>query len=167
MRTLLIGRWQPPHLGHLDLVKSAAEKGEVIIGIGSAQKSYTLENPFTAGERIEMWLRVLKPLGINPIFVTIPDAPQHDVWVEWVGKMCPKFDLIITGDPISLKLLKSAGYKVESPEFYHKDTFNGTKVRDKIVSREEWKNLVPPEVLNYLEEIDGVNRVKKIAKSRA
>ena len=32
---------------------------ELIVGIGSAQESHTLENPYTAGERIEMIRRCL------------------------------------------------------------------------------------------------------------
>jgi len=146
--------------------KIMKEVDELVIIIGSSQYSHNLDNPFTAGERIEMWLRILQPLGINPIFVTIPDAPSNDVWVEWVQNMCPKFDLAITGDPLSAKLIESAGYKVKSPEFYNKESFNGTKVRDRIISDQEWKELVPIEVLNYLDEINGIDRVRKIAVER-
>ncbi|MEM3079801.1 MAG: adenylyltransferase/cytidyltransferase family protein, partial [Thermoproteota archaeon] len=51
-RGLFIGRFQPFHLGHLKAVEYIINRvDEVIIGIGSAQYSHTLENPFTAGER--------------------------------------------------------------------------------------------------------------------
>ncbi|HDJ89497.1 MAG TPA: nicotinamide-nucleotide adenylyltransferase, partial [Thermoprotei archaeon] len=59
MRGLFIGRFQPFHLGHFYALKWILSKvDEVIIGIGSAQVSYTIKNPFTLGERIEMIWRV-------------------------------------------------------------------------------------------------------------
>ncbi|HIQ38838.1 MAG TPA: nicotinamide-nucleotide adenylyltransferase, partial [Methanothermococcus okinawensis] len=55
MRGFLIGRWQPFHKGHLSIIEEISkEVDELIIGIGSAQKSHTLNDPFTAGERIMM-----------------------------------------------------------------------------------------------------------------
>src|SRR3972149_5821707 len=54
-RGLLIGRYQPFHLGHLQCIQHVLKKlPEVIIAIGSAQFSHTLHNPFTAGERLTM-----------------------------------------------------------------------------------------------------------------
>lgn len=165
MRTLLIGRWQPPHIGHLKLVKDANKLGEVIIAVGSAQKSNTLSNPFSAGERIEMWKRVLDAEKIRAIFVTLPDAPDHKTWVEYVKLMCPKFDRVITGDPISQKLLSEAGFKVDYPEFFNKDLLNATSIRDLIVKGDKsWKALVPKQVVDYLGEIHGEERLKSIAR---
>ncbi len=52
LTALLIGRFQPFHNGHLEVVKTISKKCDrMIIGIGSAQLSHTFENPFTAGER--------------------------------------------------------------------------------------------------------------------
>ncbi len=60
MRGLLIGRFQPFHKGHLYVIgKIAEEVDEIIIGIGSAQKSHCLDNPFTAGERLMMIKKAL------------------------------------------------------------------------------------------------------------
>ena len=50
---LYIGRFQPPHLGHISVIKEILKKYDsVIIGIGSAQEKGTYENPFSAAERI-------------------------------------------------------------------------------------------------------------------
>ena len=48
-----MGRYQPFHLGHLDLAKQILEEcDEVIIAITSSQFNYLQKDPFTAGERI-------------------------------------------------------------------------------------------------------------------
>ena len=52
---LILGRFQPFHFGHLELIKSIINEGiETIICIGSAQYSHTRENPFTVEERRKM-----------------------------------------------------------------------------------------------------------------
>ena len=46
MRGLLVGRMQPVHDGHLEVIKRILEDvNEVIIGIGSAQLSHTIKDP--------------------------------------------------------------------------------------------------------------------------
>ena len=58
-RGLLIGRMQPVHNGHIEIIKQILEEvDEIIIGIGSAQLSHELKNPFTAGERLS-WRKTI------------------------------------------------------------------------------------------------------------
>ena len=53
MHGLLIGRFQPFHLGHLNAVEYALKNVDILwIVVGSADKSHEYRNPFTAGERI-------------------------------------------------------------------------------------------------------------------
>ena len=50
VRGILIGRMQPVHNGHIEVIKKTLEEvDEIVIGIGSAQKSHELKDPFTAG----------------------------------------------------------------------------------------------------------------------
>ena len=49
---LILGRFQPFHLGHLRLIETVKDDNlEPMICIGSAQKGRTKDNPFTTGER--------------------------------------------------------------------------------------------------------------------
>jgi nicotinamide-nucleotide adenylyltransferase len=60
-RAFYIGRFQPFHLGHYSVITSIArDVDELVIGIGSAQKSHEPKNPFTAGERVMMIRHALK-----------------------------------------------------------------------------------------------------------
>ena len=74
-RGLFLGRFQPFHNGHLYVVEEMIHDksiDEIIIGIGCAQEAYTLENPFTAGERFEMinnTLRMQSWYGTKPIYI--------------------------------------------------------------------------------------------------
>ena len=52
MNGLLIGRFQPFHLGHLDALRFALSKVDKLwIGLGSSNKPLQKNNPFSAEER--------------------------------------------------------------------------------------------------------------------
>jgi len=52
MNGLLIGRFQPFHLGHLEALKFASSKVDNLwLGLGSSNKSIEKSNPFSAEER--------------------------------------------------------------------------------------------------------------------
>ena len=62
---LILGRFQPFHLGHLELIRAVKNKyGKIIIAIGSAQEKKTSENPFDKDERINMIELGLENAGI-------------------------------------------------------------------------------------------------------
>ena len=57
MDGLLIGRFQPFHLGHLDAIRFALTKVENLwLGLGSSNKPLEKNNPFSAEERKQMIL---------------------------------------------------------------------------------------------------------------
>lgn len=52
---LIVGRFQPLHLGHMDMIDRAAELcDDVLVFVGSSQESGTGNNPFTYELRKEM-----------------------------------------------------------------------------------------------------------------
>ena len=63
---LILGRFQPFHLGHLALIKNIINDHlEPLICIGSSQKGRSKENPFTKSERRKMIESVLESLKCN------------------------------------------------------------------------------------------------------
>jgi len=92
---LYIGRFQPFHLGHLEAVRHILGKvDELVIVVGSAHDSHTIENPFTAGERITMIRLALKETKIDANRYTVlplPDAEFHKVWVSHLLSQTPGF----------------------------------------------------------------------------
>jgi nicotinamide-nucleotide adenylyltransferase len=66
LKALLIGRFQPFHKGHLQVIKKIlGEVDSLIIVIGSSQHKNNLENPLSADEREEMIKRVLEQEGLK------------------------------------------------------------------------------------------------------
>ena len=78
-RGLFVGRFQPFHNGHLEVIKRIlTEVDELIIIVGSAQYSHRLDNPFTAGERIAMIKRALGEIGVEFSRIWIIPVPDFN-----------------------------------------------------------------------------------------
>ncbi len=167
MRALIIGRFQPFHKGHMEVVNYIISKyDDVIIGIGSAQYSHTLDNPFTAGERHLMISRSLEARGIhNYYLVPIEDLHRNSIWVAHVESIAPPFDVVFANNPLTKRLFEERGYKVEVPPFYDRAKYSGREIRMRIIHGEEWEHLVPREVYETILEIDGVGRLRELAQS--
>ena len=164
-RGFYIGRFQPYHNGHQSVLEHIARKvDEIIIGVGSAQLSHHIDNPFTAGERVMMITRSLESLDCPYYVIPIEDIQRNSLWVAHVRSMAPPFDICYSSNPLVVRLFKEAGVKVQSPAMYERDTLSGTEIRRRILSGEPWKNLVPPAVVQVLKEIDGVGRLRQIAR---
>ncbi|MDP3395487.1 MAG: nicotinamide-nucleotide adenylyltransferase [Methanoregula sp.] len=164
-RGFYIGRFQPYHNGHHEVLEHIAkEVDEIIIGIGSAQLSHMIDNPFTAGERVLMITRALESLGCPYYVIPIEDIQRNALWVAHVQSMAPPFDLCYSSNPLVVRLFTEAGVKVQSPAMYERDTLSGTKIRERILNSKPWKNLLPPAVVQVIKEIDGAKRLCQIAR---
>jgi nicotinamide-nucleotide adenylyltransferase len=164
-RGFYIGRFQPYHNGHQSVLEHIAGKvDEIIIGIGSAQLSHHIDNPFTAGERVLMITRSLESLGCPVYVIPIEDIQRNALWVAHVRSMTPPFDICYSSNPLVVRLFHESGIKVQSPAMYERDTLSGTEIRRRILAKEAWTSLVPPSVVQVLREIDGVGRLQQIAR---
>lgn len=163
--SLVVGRFQPLHKGHMDVIRKCAEESEhLTIGIGSAQYSHTPENPFTAGERYMMINKTLRDKGIdNYSIVPIEDLNRYPVWVSHVVSLVPPFKRVYSNNPLTRRLFQEAGFEVRASPLYNREIFSGTEIRRRIVNNEEWRSLVPSPVADVIDAIDGVERLKQIS----
>lgn len=168
-RGLFVGRFQPFHNGHLQVIRDVLkENGEIVIVIGSAQHSHRLDNPFTAGERATMIRLALDEAKI-PIYRTwiipVADVHVHMLWVAKVVGFTPKFSVVYANEPLTRRLFSEASYKVKSIPFHKRDVYSSTEIRQRMLSNKDWKMLVPKSVATYIQDIEGVERLRDLAKT--
>ena len=164
-RAFYIGRFQPFHRGHHKVISEIAkEVDELIIGIGSAQMSHTPENPFTAGERIMMISRGLKDLDLAYYVIPIPDIYRNAIWVSHVVSMTPPFSRVYSNNPLVSRLFIEKGYEVKYSPMYNREEYSGTEIRRRILANEKWEKLVPKAVIEVIDEIKGVERLKAVSR---
>ena len=125
--SLVIGRFQPLHNGHMEVLRKCAEESEhLIVGIGSAQSSHDPDNPFTAGERYMMISESLKAEGITEFsIVPVEDLNRYSVWVAHVVSMVPPFKRVYTNNPMTRRLFEEAGYEVRRSPMYNRSVYSG------------------------------------------
>ncbi len=169
MRPFFIGRFQPFHFGHYNVVRWLVEQyGNLVLAIGSAQAGLEPDNPFTVGERIEMVYRSLADLHGRVKICSVPDTEgKPSIWHAYVRQWCPPFDVAFTGDQYTAHCLKMGGIEVREPPSFSRDIYTGTYIR-KLMAEDspEWKSRVPVPVVEFIYEIDGVSRVRNLLNKR-
>ena len=169
MRGLMMGRFQPFHLGHLELVKQILnECDEVIIALTGSQFNYIEKDPFTSGERIEMIHQTLKENNIDMgkcYIISIENQFNVATWASYLKSSLPHFDKVYSGNDYVIMLLADSGYAVVSPKFRDREKYNATRIRKMIANDEEWEKFVPSSVSKIVKKINGVRRIKTISKT--
>jgi nicotinamide-nucleotide adenylyltransferase len=166
-RGLFVGRFQPFHLGHLSAVKAALERVEdLIIVVGSAEYSHSDKNPFTAGERIEMIRAALEEAKIDPsryMIVPIRDVHIHATWAPFIVSQVPRFDIVFTNEPLTSRLFKERGYRVERIPFFDRADYSATEIRQRILKGKNWESLVPKSIAGLIVSLGGIERIRELA----
>ena len=167
VRGILIGRMQPVHNGHMQIIdKILEEVDEIIIGIGSAQLSHSIKNPFTAGERIVMVSQALAERGVDPTryyIIPMQDINFNALWVSHVKMLTPPFSVVYSGNPLVKQLFAEEGYEVKQPPLYDRLHLSGTEVRNRIIEDKNWQELVPDATVKLINEINGDKRLKNLS----
>tara|TARA_Y100001970_G_scaffold127050_1_gene157003 strand:- start:460 stop:951 length:492 start_codon:yes stop_codon:yes gene_type:complete len=157
---LILGRFQPFHLGHLKLIKSIVnEQIEPVICIGSAQHSYTAENPFTVEERKKMIEEVMKDLDCKYSIFGIPDINNYDLYVSHLETFVPNFDIVYSGNPIVQRLFGEAGYTVIKVNLFNREVWEGSSIRLAMKEGGDWESEIPNQVASIIHDINGTDRL--------
>lgn len=172
MRGLVVGRFQPFHLGHLGLVGQALSMYEdVVVAVSSAQYNYLPRDPFTAGERVEMIRRALAAEGPDGalsrcIVLPIDDRPDNAAWAAHLRSALPPFGAALSGNPYVALLLSNAGVRVDRPRMVDRPLYVGSGIRALMARGDgSWERLVPRSVAAYIGEIGGAERVAAVSAS--
>ena len=167
MRGMIVGRFQPFHLGHLNVIKHIlSEVEDLIVIIAASMQSHKPNNPFTAGERYDMihdaLVHELKDIT-RVIIIPANDVNDNSLWVAHLTRLVPKFDVVYTNNPHTRYLFEQARIEVRTPPLYDRKEYSARYIREQMKNgNKKWKSLVPKAVAKKIEEIDGIERIKVI-----
>lgn len=133
---LVIGRFQPFHIGHLYLIKKAIENVEnLVIVVGSTNISDE-NNPFNFEDRkkyIESSLKKHKLTNRVKKIVPIDDYPNNDdLWLEELKKKTGQFDVSFGNNEWVNGILENRGVKVIRFPFYERHKYEGVRIREEM-----------------------------------
>jgi len=165
---LIIGRFQPFHIGHYNAIKAVIKnkKSEniekLILGIGSAQLKNQLENPFSYDERrlmIELSFKERNDIDVYPV----TDINDYSRWVKHAVDSVPHFDFVLTNNEITKKLFEEDGYHVKNLPI--ENIISGTEIREMIVRGSDCSEFLPEGTRTVMKEIKGYEKIKQISRS--
>lgn len=169
VRGLMMGRFQPPHLGHMELVRQVLDEcDEAIVAVTSSQYNYLAMDPFTAGERIQMLRDSLVDEGVPSdryMILGIENQPNVAVWASYLRAALPHFDRVYSGNRYVAMLLADSDISVVRPRMMNREVYNSTAIRQAIASDEPWQDAVPAAVARLVRSVGGVDRIKTIMAS--
>lgn len=162
---VVIGRFQPFHLAHQDLIQYSLELAEkVIVILGSARSASDVKNPLTPQMREEIIRACFAKDSERLIFRAVRDYPYNDHF--WTAEVQNTVNQIAENDDVRIAIVgffkdRSSYYLNFFPqwsfeEFYCADKqklkINATEIREKFFAdNDDWRRFVPETVEKYLD----------------
>ena len=151
---VIIGRFQPFHLGHAWLIKKSLEKfSKLIILIGSSNIEDE-NNLWDLEKRVEMLNAFIKHEGLEKKIIKIDDVidiPDDDMWLLIALEKIGNNKFVVIGDNEWVnKIFEKAGYKVWRSGYFDRARLQGVKIRKLMKNKKKWQDTVPEYLIELI-----------------
>lgn len=155
------GRFNPPHSGHLGVIRRFHDRMNLVIAIGSSEHKNEKSNPFSGAERKAMMDRYLRESGIRGVrVVTLRDGPSESWAIDELIRKCKPDLLLLSTEKRGLADL--AERRVRVVRFRRTNAVSSSRIRDLIAAGPgNWKALTGASVSRWIEEHDGLRRIRR------
>lgn len=164
---LFITRAQPwLHAGQIDGIRQAVSQwiSKIVIWVGSANKEFTSDNPFTYDERKKMIELSAEELlqDIEVEILPVPDMWDNEKWRNYIFNNAPEFKYIISGNAWVQEVFKDTDKKIIPLEI--RKFVKWSTIRWNLTTRNipELEKVLPKSVVDYLWEIRAFQRLREI-----
>jgi nicotinamide-nucleotide adenylyltransferase len=155
------GRFNPPHKGHLTMVRRFRRRCSLVVAIGSAERKDEKNNPFSGKERREMMEAYLREAGIRDVpVVTVPDGPSVRWAIDNLIRRC-RPDIVFLSTERD-RLAVATARRVRVVRFRRTGRVSSTRIRNDIASgRDGWQRLTGVAVAKWMLTHDGISRIRR------
>jgi cytidyltransferase-like protein len=123
-KALFLGRFQPPHTGHLLTIQKLANQFEyLIVGVTESQPSIM---------PVEEVIQILKVLVNSENVIIIPVTGGVE---EGTAVIDVEFDVCCSGNPNVIDIMKKNGFKTQYVDRSMDSLFEGTQIRNSFVEK--------------------------------
>lgn len=153
---LVVGRFQPFHKGHRYLILEGLKHADkVIIGIGSINQDNP-DNPIGfehVKSLLEKFFKEEKLENKLAGIYGIPDFFNDKKWGDFVVSNIPPFDVVISNNDWTNRILKAKGYPIIEVPFFKREFYEGRRIRDLFRAKKSWVNRVPEYLLSETKKL--------------
>ena len=184
---LYVGRFQPPHLGHLRSLEHALSFADTAL-VGLRNTELGLDNPLSVDERALLWKKLLEKAAMSDKIVLrgVPDfrkgqLPREDKvvvrekhpllnWAEQVERLfgiTPERTVFVGNKPPMVLAFNLLGYVVipGHRSVHRLVEVSATDLRRRILGGDEsWKAMLPEPVVQGLVEIGITKRLHELSQ---
>ena len=155
------GRFNPPHEGHLSVIRRFMTDWKLIVAIGSAERQNTRTDPFSGRERKRMMEAFLLERGIEGVrVVTVRDGPSESWALDRLLRTCRPDVLFLSTGKTSLAALAEPHVRVL--RFRRTGAISSTRIRDAIARGDpSWRALTGQSVARLIVTCDGIRRIRR------
>jgi cytidyltransferase-like protein len=164
---MIHGRFQPFHNGHLEYLRGAAARSDVVfVGITNPDPQRIKEepsdplrhlpesNPFTYVERLLMVSEVAHDERIRAHVIPFP-VNEPELWPAYVPAGVTQYlRLFSEWGGTKLERMREAGYDVVILDEGSEKEISGSEVREALRSGGDWEALVPPGVARVIRSLE-------------
>jgi nicotinamide-nucleotide adenylyltransferase len=174
-RALYIGRFQPFHVGHLDVLQQiagAADVDEIVLAVGSSQYDHLHKspaapwavNPFTYEERRQAIEASLAGALPKPCLVCpLPDYHDWEKWYQHIVERLPEVACLYTCDDEERRFFAARGKEVRG--FDRRFTFHAGTLRRKMADGDQsYRPCLPAATLDALDRMGAAERVRELLR---
>ncbi len=153
---VIIGRFQPFHLGHAWLIKKALEKfPKLIILVGSSNIEDD-NNPWSYETRAKMLKEFLEIEEYSDRIIKVDDVidvPDDSKWLDMALKKIGTKNFVVIGDNEWVnEIFENANYKVWRSGYFKRDIFEGMQIRKLITEKKDWKDRMPSYLTKHIQQ---------------
>ncbi len=171
------GRFQPFHREHLEYAAwAAAGADELLVGITNADPGHVRPeeadsrrhdpeyNPFRYHERHRMVREAIDAAGFDcPVRIAPFPINRPELWEHYAPADAVHYvNVLEEWHRVKARRLEEHGRSVVTKDGTR--TVSGTDIRLRMAANDSWKEGIPDAVVGVIEEINGVNRVRRLFK---
>ncbi len=176
MNALIIGRFQPVHNGHVELLRKVDSMGleKILLGIGIEGKGRTPRNPFSYDEISQIWLSEIEKLKTKVELYAIPDINDNTRYASHVERItgCSEEDtVVVSGNGYTVDCFTNHGKNYRTHSVGKSVPLgNGylcaTQIREWMLYDGPWRQYVPKSTKDVMEKIDGEQIIKELGAAK-
>lgn len=157
-KALVIGRFQPFHIGHITLIEYCKQNYDsVVVGIGKDKSGRTERNPLTVKER----KRIINTMYSNLKFISIEEDFEGG-FVDNVKSRLPENTnptdyILVTKNQTTIESLKS-DFIYDIPDI--PISVRATQIRKNILKEEKWTKYITKAIYDELKSLNFEEKVK-------
>lgn len=152
---VVVGRFQPFHLGHKYLIEKALQKVERLFIVIAATNLKDDDNPYDSRKRMGLVKKFINEEGLSKKIIkviTLKNVPDDTLWLSNLLKKTGRVEVVIGDNEWVNGIFENAKIPALRIGHHKRRILEGTKIRKLMRENKKWESRVPTYLVNKITE---------------